>query len=539
MIWGWNGDIARVKTKAPDAAAQTRIKPTAFSPCEKRKMIKVLIMCMPDIYQTWNPTHVLAPWLGGASIAGNCRGHEVNVGDLVLKRDNLKVGIDEAIRITKPQVIGLSAMTFQYPTACRIASYIKVNYPEIPIVLGGYHATALREEIASSEEGNYFDYIFAGEAEHTFKQFLDGENEANISGFSYKKNGKWIHNPRHKAISMSEGINTIALPKRDSRIWSGYHFYVRAFDTAEFSRGCDYACKFCSMRSMMPNAKFVAFDLERVINDLKITKSRGVKSVFFTDDNPAMNPGLFKVFLNRIISEGLNDIFYSGMVSTERMADRQLTKLMRSAGWDFVFLGVENIYDTNLKGMRKHSSEDLAKKAIESLHDAGIITLAGTISGNPDDNEETIRGNIRWYKDYPVDEVMPQFITPYPGTVSRNELLKEGLVINEGGMNNKYGGWSTYNGEFAHCKTKSGLMPEDIERIVYEEMQAFNSVAMIKNLISGNLNFPKRNPKHFLVWVMKESIPSALTAIKEIGKSSATKATLERERKIAMNKFNI
>ena len=494
---------------------------------------------MPDIYQTWNPTHILGPWLGGASIAGNCEGHEVYVGDLVLKRDDVKTGIDEAIRITEPQVIGLSAMTFQYPTAYRVASYVKANYPGIPIVLGGYHATALREEIASSEEGKSFDYIFAGEAEHTFKQFLDGENKASISGLSFKKNGKWVHNPRHKAISISEGINTIAAPKRDSRIWPGYQFDSRSFDTAEYSRGCNYACKFCSMRSMMPNAKFVAYDLERVISDLKIIKSRGVKSVFFTDDNPATNADLFEVFLKRIISEGLNDMFYSGMVSTERMTDRQLTKLMRSAGWDFVFLGVENIYDANLKGMRKHSSEDLARRAIVSLHDAGITTFIGTISGNPDDTEETIRGNIRWFKDYPVDGVMPQFLTPYPGTASRDELLKEGLLVNKGGMNNKYGGWSTYNGEFAHCKTRSGLMPEDIERIVYEEMQAFNGITMTKNFLTGKLNFPKNNLKHFLIWVMTESIPSALVAIKEIGKSSATRATLERERKIAMNQFNI
>ena len=502
-------------------------------------MTKVLLMCMPDIYPSWGPTHVLGPWLGGASIAGNCDGHEVYVGDLVLKRDNVRAGIDEAIRTTKPHVIGLSAMTFQYPTACKVASYVKANYPEIPIVLGGYHATALREEIALSEEGKSFDYIFAGEAEHTFKQFLDGQDKTNISGLSYKNNSKWVHNPRHKAISISEGLNTITAPKRDSRIWSGYHFYGRPMDTVEFSRGCNYACKFCSMRSMMPNAKFVAFGLERVINDLKNAKKIGVKSVFFTDDNPATDPDLLKVFLKRIISEGLDDIFYAGMVSTERMADRQLTKLMRTAGWDFVFLGVENIYDTNLKSMRKHSSEELARRAIESLYDAGITILAGTISGNPDDTEETIRGNIRWFRDYPVDGIVPFFLTPYPGTELREELLKEGLVENKGGMNNKYGGWSTYNGEFSQCKTKSGLMPEDIERFVYEEMQAFSDMRMVKKFLTGKLNFPKNNLKHFLYWVITENIPWAIVSIKDIGKSYATKATIERRRKMAINQFNI
>jgi len=501
-------------------------------------MTKALLMGMPDMYPRWHEFDINGPWLGGASIAGNSPKHEVYVADLVLKRKDVRGGVDEAITETNPEVIGLSAMTFQFPTAVRIARYLKTKYPEIPIVLGGYHATALREEIAASEEGQAFDYIFAGETEHTFNQFLSGEPKKNISGLSYKKNGLWTHNPRHKSISKSEGLSSINLPKRDSRIWKGYKFHNRDFDTAESSRGCDYACKFCSMRSMMPNVRFTPYSLERIITDLKSAKKRGVDSIFFTDDNPATDKKRFELFLERIIAEGLNDIFYSGMVSTERMADKELTKLMRKAGWDFVFLGVENIYDINLKGMRKKSNEDLAKKAIESLYEAKITTLAGIISGNPDDTEETIRGNIRWFQNYPVDAIMPQFITPYPGTDLRKELLAEGLIVNEGGMNNKYGGWSTYNGEFAHCKTRSGLMPEDVERLVYEEMTAFDKVRL-KNLLKGKLNVIMNNPTHLFNIFLRQSIPTVLRTIKERGLSSAEKAKLERQRKLSMNQFNI
>ena len=91
-------------------------------------MTKALLMCMPDIYQTWHETHIKGPWLGGASIAGNCPGHEVYVADLVLKRRNVRGGVEEAIEKTSPQVVGLSAMTFQFPTAVRVADYIRKNY---------------------------------------------------------------------------------------------------------------------------------------------------------------------------------------------------------------------------------------------------------------------------------------------------------------------------------------------------------------------------------------------------------------------------
>jgi radical SAM superfamily enzyme YgiQ (UPF0313 family) len=330
-------------------------------------MVRALLMCMPDIYQPWHAFHIKGPWIGGASIAGNCPDHKVYVADLVLKRSNIRKGIKEAIDLTDPQIIGLSAMTFQYPTAVKIANHIKKTYPGIPIALGGYHATAERENIAETKEGQVFDYIFAGEAEHTFKLFLDGRDVTNISGLSYKKDEKWIHNPRHPAICHSHGLDSIQPPKRDSRIWGGYHFHSRKVDTAESSRGCDYVCTFCSMRVMMPKTKFAAFNLERVIRDLKSIKDMGVESIFFTDDNPAIHTEQFKLLNERIITEQLDDMYYSGMVSPESMAEPGVTKLMKRAGWEFIFLGVENIYQRNLDRVRKRSNEDLAARAIDNL----------------------------------------------------------------------------------------------------------------------------------------------------------------------------
>ena len=493
---------------------------------------------MPDIYQPWHAFHIKGPWLGGASIAGNCPGHDVNVADLVLKRSNVRKGIKEAILLTDPQIIGLSAMTFQYPTAVQIARHIKNTYPGILVALGGYHATARREKIGESEEGLVLDYLFAGEAEHTFNMFLDGVQRRTISGLSYKEAGKWIHNPRHPALSLSHGLNSIQPPKRDSRIWGGYHFHSRRVDTAESSRGCDYRCKFCSMRVMMPKTKYAAFNLDRVMKDLQSAKSMGVESIFFTDDNPALHSEHFKLLNERIISAHLDDMYFSGMVSPESMAEPRVTKLMKRAGWAFVFLGVENVHQKNLDEIRKKSNEELAARALENLYRDGITTLAGLIVGNPDDTEEIIRMNFEWLRNHPVDSVMPQYLTPYPGTVMREALLKEGLVLNRGGMDNEYGGWSTYNGEFAHCRTRSGLTPDALETIVFEEYQTFCK-HRFKNLIHGRLVFPKNNPGHTLKWVLRDPFPKLARGCRNIGLSVSEKADLERRRKIRINQFNL
>ena len=42
----------------------------------------------------------------------------------------------------------------------------------------------------------------------------------NISGLSYRRNGGFLHNPP----SLVENLDTLQLPRRDARMWSGYLF---------------------------------------------------------------------------------------------------------------------------------------------------------------------------------------------------------------------------------------------------------------------------------------------------------------------------
>ena len=58
------------------------------------------------------------------------------------------------------------------------------------ITLSGYHANPERKEIANPEQGRAFDYIFAGETEHTFHQLLNGESLENIPGLPFNHHGK-------------------------------------------------------------------------------------------------------------------------------------------------------------------------------------------------------------------------------------------------------------------------------------------------------------------------------------------------------------
>ena len=128
--------------------------------------MNILLMSMPDITPVViHESAVHMPNLGIASIAANLDpGHEIRLIDLVRKRRSLKKYISRLVADFKPDLIGLSSMTWQFDTCVKIAHLLKTLRPEAKLVLGGYHATLMYEEVAASPDARWFDYMCAAKA---------------------------------------------------------------------------------------------------------------------------------------------------------------------------------------------------------------------------------------------------------------------------------------------------------------------------------------------------------------------------------------
>ena len=181
--------------------------------------MKILLCSMPDTVPQFSAKTWRAPNLAISSIAGNIQPHhDVVLADLVLKRKNLLSSIKKTVEEYQPDVVGLSAMTFQFNTAWRIAEFIKSVHRDIKIAIGGYHATLMYEEIASNDDGKPFDYIIRGEGEKTFGDMLDAiegkQKWEDISGLSYRRNGGFLHNSPRPL----ENLETLQLPRRNARM---------------------------------------------------------------------------------------------------------------------------------------------------------------------------------------------------------------------------------------------------------------------------------------------------------------------------------
>src|SRR5262250_303871 len=101
--------------------------------------MNILLLSMPDSFEHMPTVAIRMPNGALASLAGNVDPHhQVSIADLVLVQSSVRSTVERLVRELRPDLVGLSVMTFQRATAFRIARVIKTLLPSTRIVAGGY-----------------------------------------------------------------------------------------------------------------------------------------------------------------------------------------------------------------------------------------------------------------------------------------------------------------------------------------------------------------------------------------------------------------
>lgn len=402
--------------------------------------MNVLLLSMPDYFEHMPPVAVRMPNGALTSLAGNVDDHHhVAVADLILSLGCVQKTINRLCHELDPKVVGLSVMTFQRRTAARIISLVRSLKPNVKIVAGGYDPSLATE----AYEAIGVDYIVRGEGEVTFRELLRALEKSrtfeNISGLSYRERDHWVHNPSRPVHQL--GDDEIRPPNRAARVLRGYTLLGRQVDVVETSRGCTYDCSFCSIIEMR-GRNFHKYSFERVLDDIRDARDRGARSIFLVDDNIMLNVRRFEELCHSIIEAGLNklDYFVQAMTSSIANHGEMLAPLMHRAGFRYVFLGIENILEGDLRFLRAtakntarkngRNTENATLQAIDYLHRNKMYVVGGLIVGNPDDTRESIEANLEFARHY-VDWPYIQHPTPYPRTPMTEDFRARGLITND------------------------------------------------------------------------------------------------------------
>lgn len=417
------------------------------SSAKREGYMRILLIAMPDTADVIDYFGKL-PNLGLVNLAGNLPGHDVRVLDLVLYKPRLRRVLADTLTDFRPELVGLSAMTFQFDTLLKVARFLRGLDPALKLAAGGYHATLMAQEITGQADLP-LDFLIRGEGELTFQELVDELEKpdpdlSRIQGLSHRQGQAWRHNPPRPLLDLAN----LPLPRREARLADNFFFYDRSIDVVETSRGCPYDCKFCSITHMYGRT-FRPFPLERILKDLSAVRRRGTRAVFFADDNLTYDIGHFRQLCRAIVDHGLNDLHYATQVSAVGLArNPELVAEMQQANFWVVFVGFESMSADNLKNMHKPTSPEINRQAARLLRQHGIGIIAGVIFGYPEDTQTSITRNYRLMKKLRPDLIYSQYLTPYPKTRVRRELLDAGLVVNRDDFR-------TYDGFTCNIRTRA------------------------------------------------------------------------------------
>ncbi len=465
--------------------------------------MRILLLAMPETADVIDYVARL-PNLAIVSLAGNLPGHEVQALDLVLFKPRIRQLLEKVLADFRPQLVGLSAMTFQFDTLLRVARFIRRQDPDIKLAAGGYHVSLLARELTADGADLPLDFLVRCEGEVTFRELAEELDQprpqlARVAGLSYRENGRWRHNPDRPLLDLAD----LPLPHRQARLAQGFYFLDLPMDVAETTRGCPYNCKFCSITRMYGHT-FRRFPVDRILADLENIRQQGFKAVFFVDDNITFDVAHFRQVCQAIVQEGLHDLTYLTQVSAVGIARHpELVADMDRANFRIIFVGFESMDPGALKGVRKPTSPEINRRAAVLLRQHNMAILAGVVVGYPEDTRESIILNWRLMIELKPDMILAQYLTPYPKTALRQEMLETGLIVN-------LEDWRRYDGFTCNIRTRH-LGRDELYRLLkgLGARSNFNPALIRVNY------FLRHHPGYFLRAILKAvltNIYNVLTA---------------------------
>lgn len=320
--------------------------------------------------------------------------------------------------------VGLTATTVEMEMALEVAEFVKKSCPQTKIIFGGVHPTILSEDVLIHK---FVDFVVRGEGEVTLTELMKGAPLENISGLSFKRDGKIVHNKARDFIENLDDIPYPAhhlLPMNKYRPSTGNYKRLPAMSMMT-SRGCPGRCTFCSTEAMGKKTRFrtpanIIGEIERLIKDY------GIKEISFYDDTITANRKNMQGMCELILKRGI-DIAWSCMSRVDCI-DEETLYLMKRAGCHQIGYGVESGDENILKNIKKHISLKKVKDVVEMTKKAGIDVRCMFMFGNPGETEETLEATVRLSIDLNPDIVVFNITTPYPGTQMYEWALKNGYL---------------------------------------------------------------------------------------------------------------
>jgi radical SAM superfamily enzyme YgiQ (UPF0313 family) len=399
----------------------------------------------------------------------------------------------DVFREFKPDLVGFSLVTQMLPAAAKLSNLIREQF-DVPIVWGGMGPTIEPERCLRDA-----DIVCLGEGDGAMLDLADavdrGEIQPDIENLWVKRNGHIRKNPVRPLI---QDLDALASPSYDPHniIFinenalrrNTYLPNMAGLYPIMTSRGCPFACYFCSndlCRKMYKGQKYVRRrSPENVIEELKRAMAiHDLEWVLFYDDVFVFDKGWVSRFAEMYKSEiGLPFWCYSYPTFT----DEETFRILRDCGLKCVTCGIQTGSQRILRELfNRPTSREKILEAGRTFSRLGIDCYYDLITSIPGETEEDCRETL---------DLLLAMPRPFKVMLGINELVlypgyEVTRIVEERNLSGQRDEKMTsfYNRLYLMCETRiPGFAIRALSRIGFLR----NHPRLLEVLLPANASFP-------------------------------------------------
>lgn len=305
--------------------------------------------------------------------------------------------VEKIININ-PDIVGFTSTTPDIDITLSTCKKIREYNPNIIIVIGGPHVTAVPQTLINNTN---IDYIVSGDGEDALYSIVSKNKQPKTPEIIYGE---------------SFDVSKIKMPSHNLLDYSKYLFSDPTKGQLQMasvmsSRGCPFKCIFCASNKNFRNRPVENF-LEE-INYLYYEKN--IRYFYVYDDTFLCNKERANIILDELIHMNLKDAHLQ-CLTRANLINGSIVDKLKKANFVRVSMGVESGSNHILQKIKKGVKKEDYITACDILSQMNMDTRASFIIGHPTENHSTIHETIEFSKELALKHANFNIMTPYPGT---------------------------------------------------------------------------------------------------------------------------
>lgn len=349
----------------------------------------------------------------------------VTILDLEMEHRPFEEVVKKYLIDLDPDLVGITMSATEHREGLEIARLAKSQ--GATVVLGGYHPTAIPEELLSHPQ---VDLVVRGEGEITMRELVEKGGPQGVRGVSYKETEQIIHNPDREFV---EDLDSLPFPARHLRKYAYGTRLLRdrEYDVLTTSRGCFGRCTFCCEPTMSKGHQRFRSPENVMEEILEIVSFHGHKplSIDVTDPHFMGRPQLTERLCDLLAQHEL-DIRFGVKVRADSVAKHpDVVRKMIAVGIEGFEMGIESPNMKDIESVSKGLNTDVHIQAVNNIKKYGGNAGGTFVIGLPDQTEEQILEFPTYAKSIGLTSAAYGVATPFPGTRFYKDLNAQGLIF--------------------------------------------------------------------------------------------------------------